>query len=61
MTNDEVKEYVENNPDFEVVGDCSYIEISAKNPNILNGLLSLKDIIDPVEDVLSVKPIYLKD
>lgn len=61
MSNDEVKEYVENHPEFEVIGDCSYIEIYAKNPDILKGLLSLKDIVEPVEDVLSVKPVYLKD
>ena len=61
MTNDEVKEYVKNHPEFEVIGDCSYIEIYAKNPDILKGLLSLKDIVEPVEDVLSVKPVYLKD
>lgn len=61
MTNDEVKQYIENHPDFEVIGDCSYIEISAKKPNILEGLLSFKDVVKPVEDVLSVKPLYLKD
>ena len=61
MTNDEVKQYIENHSDFEVIGDCSYIEISAKKPNILEGLLSFKDVVKPVEDVLSVKPLYLKD
>ncbi len=61
MTNIEVREYVENHHEFEVIGDCSYIEISAKKPDILKGLLSLKDIVEPVEDVLSVKPVYLKD
>ena len=61
MTNDEVKQYIENHPDFEVIGDCSYIEISSKKPNILEGLLSFKDVVKPVEDVLSVKPLYLKD
>ena len=61
MTNDEVKKYIENNTDFEIIGDCSYIEISAKKPDILNGLLSFKDIVEPVDDVLSVKPVYLKD
>ena len=61
MTNDEVKKYIENNADFEIIGDCSYIEISAKKTDILNGLLSFKDIVEPVDDVLSVKPVYLKD
>lgn len=61
MTNDEVKQYIENHSDFEVIGDCSYIDISAKKPNILEGLLSFKDVVKPVEDVLSVKPLYLKD
>lgn len=61
MTNVEAKEYIKNHPDFEIIGDCSYIEISAKKPDILNGLLSLKDISKPVDDILSVKPIYLKD
>ena len=48
MTNNEVKEYINSHPDFEVIGDCSYIEIPAKKPNILNGLMSFKDIVDPV-------------
>ena len=61
MTNEEVKKYIEEHPDFEVIGDCAYIEISSKKPNVLEGLLSLKDVVEPVEDVLSVKPLYLKD
>ena len=61
MTNNEVKEYINSHPDFEVIGDCSYIEIPAKKPNILNGLMSFKDIVEPVEDVMGVKPVYLKD
>ena len=61
LTNDEVKEFINNHQDFEVIGDCAYIEILAKKPTILEGLLSLKDIVEPVEDILSVKPIYLKD
>lgn len=61
MTNDEVIEYIKNHPDFEVICDYLYLEISAKKPDILKGLLSFKDIIEPVEDVLSIKPVYLKD
>lgn len=61
LTNDEVKDYIQKHPEFDVIGDCSYIEISAKKPNILQGLLSFKDLVKPVEDVLSVKPVYLKD
>ena len=61
MTNDEVIEYINNHPDFEVICDYLYLEISAKKPDILKGLLSFKDIIEPVEDVLSIKPVYLKD
>lgn len=61
MTNQEVKDYIEKHPDYEVVGDCSYIEICAKKPDILQGLLSYKDILNQVEDVMSIKPVYLKD
>ena len=61
MTNDEVIKYINDHPDFEVICDYLYLEISAKKPDILKGLLSFKDIIEPVEDVLSIKPVYLKD
>lgn len=61
MTNEEVKEYIKNHPEYEVIGDCAYIEISAKKPNILNGLMSFKDVVEPVKDAMSVKPVYLKD
>ena len=61
MTNEEVIQFINKHSDFEVICDSSYLDISAKKSNVLKGLLSLKDIIEPVEDVLSIKPVYLKD
>ena len=62
-TNDEVKQLIEKYSDFEIVGDCEYLNINSIKANEINGLLSFKDLVEPLNDdeVLKAKPIYLKD
>ena len=60
-TNEEVKELIKEYSSFEVVGEGAYLGIETILPNEVEGLLSLKDYIKAEEDVLKVKPVYLKD
>lgn len=60
-TNEEVKELIKEYSSFEVIGEGSYLGIEATLPNEVEGLLSWKELINPEEDVLKVKPVYLKD
>ena len=60
-TNEEVKELIEEFSSFEVIGEGSYLGIETTLPNEVEGLLSWKELINPEEDVLKVKPVYLKD
>lgn len=60
-TNEEVKELLEKYPEYQVVGDTSYLGIQGTPSRELEGLLSFKDIVNPTEDILKVKPVYLKD
>lgn len=60
-TNEEVKELIKEFSSFEVIGEGSYLGIEATLPNEVDGLLSWKELINPEEDVLKVKPVYLKD
>ena len=60
-TNEEVKELIKEYSSFEVIGEGSYLGIETTLPNEVEGLLSWKELINPEEDVLKVKPVYLKD
>lgn len=60
-TNQEVMDLINLYPDFEVIGDLDYLEIKGNKPKEIEGMISFKDSTSPVEDVLSVKPVYLKD
>ena len=61
MTNDEVKEYITNHPEYVVCGDTKYLGIQGYKNNIILEMLLLKDKATKYDDPLGVKPIYLKD
>lgn len=61
MTNDEVKNYISEHPDYIVCGDTSYLGIEGYNSNVLNEALSLYGDLEKCESVLGLKPVYLKD
>lgn len=61
MTNDQVKEYINNHKDYVVIGDTSYLGIEAMKPNEIEGLVSFMDVVEEEKNILSVKPVYLKD
>lgn len=62
-TNEEVLSLIEKYKElgYEIKGDLSYLNIDTTPSNIVKGLLSFSKISEEVKDVLSLKPIYLKE
>ena len=61
MTNDEVKDYIANHPEYVVCGDTKYLSYKGYKNNIIEEMLLLRDKAIKYDDPLGVKPIYLKD
>ncbi len=61
MTNEEVLSYINEHPTYSLMGDASYLGKEGKTPDLIKGMLSLKEDCLPVEDALGVTPVYLKD
>ena len=61
LTNDEVKKYIEEHPNYVVCGKCKYLGISAYDANIAEEMYSLKKYLEPVTNPHAIKPVYLKD
>jgi len=60
--NDELLGWVNNgNRDFVISGDAKYLGIDAYNPDVLQGMLEARKHTKAVDNVLTLKPIYLKD
>ena len=54
-------EYINEHKDYVVCGNTMYLGIEGKQPDIARELLDIKKFSKPFEDVLSLKPIYMKD
>ncbi len=61
LTNEEVKKYIETHPDYEVMGEVEYLNINPKESDILNNMLFLRNEENKVENILTLKAVYLKD
>ena len=61
LTNDEVKQYINEHPDYVVCGDTNYLGIEGYKANVLIQALSLYKSLEKCESVLGLKPVYLKD
>ncbi len=60
--NDELLGWVNNGSrDFVISGDAKYLGIDAYNPDVLQGMLEARKYTKAVDNVLTLKPIYLKD
>ncbi len=59
--NDELIAWIKGNADFIVSGDVKYLGIDAYQPSVLDGMLEAKKKSVPVENILTLKPVYLKD
>ena len=60
-TNDEVLEYIKNNPEFKVCGNAQYLGLENVDTNICLQMISLLKVLEPAENDLAVKPVYMKD
>ena len=60
-TNDEVLEYIKNNPKYKVCGNAQYLGLENNDTNICLQMISLLKVLKPAENDLAVKPVYLKD
>ena len=61
MTNDEVKDYINKNPDYQVCGATKYLGIDGYMSNIAKEMFSLMGKVSPCKDSRALKPVYLKD
>lgn len=61
LTNEEVKDYIAQHPDYVVCGQTNYLGIDGYISNIAIEMLSLLPHINPHEDPRALKPVYLKD
>lgn len=60
-TNEETLKFIEEHKDYQVKGDTKYLGIEGVAPNLIEGMLSISALIEEEKDVLSSKPVYLKD
>lgn len=61
MTNEEVKAYIENNPSYAIAGDVNYLGLASIESKRFNNMAKMMSHDHLVEDLLGLKPIYLKD
>lgn len=61
MTNEELLKYIEEHPDYTLCGNTSYLGKEGYKSSVANEMLNLKSVISPCEDVLGLKPVYMKD
>lgn len=61
LTNEEVLSYIQKHPSYSIMGDVEYLNIPAKKPDLFKNLIETGRKENEVEDVLSAKPVYLKD
>ena len=60
-TNEEVKTLLDNNPNYVLCGETQYLKREGFETNIFNQMLKIRENATPVEDILGLKPVYLKN
>lgn len=61
LTNDETLEYIDSHKDYHVCGDTDYLGISGENNDLSSNMVSLRNESNKVENILTLKAVYLKD
>lgn len=61
LPNTEVIEYINSHKDFAVCGDTTYLGIEGQNEDISFNMMSLKNESNKVDNILTLKAVYLKD
>lgn len=60
-TNEEVKKYIQEHPDYIVCGDARYLGLDISKSEITKQMMLLKNSLEKLDDNLGLKPIYMKD
>ena len=61
MTNEDLLNYINEHKEYSLCGNLSHLGLEGIESNVIEEMLSLKPFIKPMEDSLSLKPVYLKD
>lgn len=61
MTNDDVKQFINEHPDYSICGDVAYLEIEGVKSNVIEQMNLLKKDLKPVQNPLALSPVYMKD
>ena len=59
--NSEVNELLEKHPEYVLCGDTKYLKKDGYETDIFKQMLDIKKDATPVKEILSLKPVYLKD
>ena len=59
--NDEVIKFVNENPMYSLCGNAKYLGLEGKEVSVIQQMLSLKDDIEPIDNYLALKPVYMSD
>lgn len=59
--NDEVIQFVNENPMYSLCGNAKYLGLEGKEVSVIKQMLSLKDDIEPIDNYLALKPVYMSD
>lgn len=60
-SNDEVRKYILEHPDYAVCGDARYLGLNVNDTNVCKQMMLLKPFLNKLDDALGLKPIYMKD
>ncbi len=60
-SNEDVLSYIHEHPEYSIMGDTEYLGIDGKKPDLFSNLVKMDEQRYECEDVLSAKPVYLKE
>lgn len=59
--NEEVIKFINENPNYSVCGNTKYLNVEGQENSVIEGMLSLKEFISPIDNILALKPVYMSD
>jgi tRNA threonylcarbamoyl adenosine modification protein YeaZ len=61
LTNEEVLKLIEEQPNLVLCGETQYLKKEGYLTDIFEQMLKIRKVSEPVEDILALKPVYLKN
>ncbi len=61
LPNKEVLDYIEEHKDFAICGDVTYLGLENQESDIAKNMMSLKNESNKVQNILTLKAVYLND